>query len=175
MPRGVTGVSGWNPPGRRPPGRSTTSTQSMMDASALQRWTICISLTKWALFALDHTACTCPHGQPEAGKHLAAAQVLRKHELSSMPTGPAAHPPHVDWLLISSQAREKTGKCVFVPFQVHPACPGPILLLRAHLQVDCTAEVNLCREHFIQGFPSIRVFRKSHDDIYIGGVRGRSH
>lgn len=38
------------------------------------------------------------------------------------------------------------------------------------LQVDCTAEVELCRAHFIQGFPSIRVFRKGHDDIYIGGV-----
>mmetsp|Transcript_19130 Transcript_19130/g.32871 ORF Transcript_19130/g.32871 Transcript_19130/m.32871 type:complete len:478 (+) Transcript_19130:28-1461(+) len=37
-------------------------------------------------------------------------------------------------------------------------------------KMDCTAEVNLCREHFIQGFPSIRVFRKGHDDIYIGGA-----
>ncbi|KAG2482258.1 hypothetical protein HYH03_018802 [Edaphochlamys debaryana] len=37
-------------------------------------------------------------------------------------------------------------------------------------KVDCTAEVDLCRQHFIQGFPSIRVFRKGHDDIYIGGM-----
>ena len=28
-------------------------------------------------------------------------------------------------------------------------------------------EVDLCRSHFITGFPSIRVFRKGHDDIYI--------
>ena len=27
------------------------------------------------------------------------------------------------------------------------------------MQVDCTAEVELCREHQITGFPSIRVFR----------------
>ncbi len=37
-------------------------------------------------------------------------------------------------------------------------------------QVDCTAEMELCRQHYIQGFPSIRVFRKGHDDIYIGGM-----
>eukprot|EP00195_Chlamydomonas_chlamydogama_P000232 CAMPEP_0202921332 /NCGR_PEP_ID=MMETSP1392-20130828/77335_1 /ASSEMBLY_ACC=CAM_ASM_000868 /TAXON_ID=225041 /ORGANISM="Chlamydomonas chlamydogama, Strain SAG 11-48b" /LENGTH=565 /DNA_ID=CAMNT_0049614897 /DNA_START=237 /DNA_END=1936 /DNA_ORIENTATION=- len=37
-------------------------------------------------------------------------------------------------------------------------------------KVDCTTEVDLCRQHFIQGFPSIRVFRKGHDDIYIGGM-----
>lgn len=38
------------------------------------------------------------------------------------------------------------------------------------LQIDCTQEVDLCRQHFIQGFPSIRVFRKGHDDIYIAGM-----
>lgn len=39
-------------------------------------------------------------------------------------------------------------------------------------QVDCTQEVNMCRSHFITGFPSIRVFRKGHDDIYMGKVWG---
>ena len=32
-------------------------------------------------------------------------------------------------------------------------------------QVDCTQEVALCREHLITGFPSIRVFRKGHDEV----------
>ncbi|GIL67187.1 hypothetical protein Vafri_20620 [Volvox africanus] len=38
-------------------------------------------------------------------------------------------------------------------------------------KVDCTLEMELCRDHFIQGFPSIRVFRKGHDDIMIGETR----
>ncbi len=44
-------------------------------------------------------------------------------------------------------------------------CP----FLPAPIQVDCTQEMDLCRAHFITGFPSIRVFRKGHDDIYVGG------
>lgn len=34
-------------------------------------------------------------------------------------------------------------------------------------KVDCVVEAELCRRHFITGFPSIRVFRRGHDDIYI--------
>lgn len=37
------------------------------------------------------------------------------------------------------------------------------------LQVDCTAEMELCKTHVITGFPSIRVFRRGHDDLYIHG------
>lgn len=32
-------------------------------------------------------------------------------------------------------------------------------------KVDCTQEMNLCRSHHIQGFPTIRVFRKGHDEV----------
>jgi hypothetical protein len=35
------------------------------------------------------------------------------------------------------------------------------------LQIDCTAEADLCRTNFITAFPSIRVFRRAHDDIYV--------
>mmetsp|Transcript_7937 Transcript_7937/g.15446 ORF Transcript_7937/g.15446 Transcript_7937/m.15446 type:complete len:556 (-) Transcript_7937:587-2254(-) len=34
-----------------------------------------------------------------------------------------------------------------------------------YAKIDCTQEQLLCRSHFIQGFPSIRVFRKGHDDV----------
>jgi thiol-disulfide isomerase/thioredoxin len=34
-------------------------------------------------------------------------------------------------------------------------------------KVDCVQEEALCRAHFITGFPSIRVFRRGRDDIYI--------
>lgn len=40
-----------------------------------------------------------------------------------------------------------------------------------YAKVDCTQEMDLCRSHFIQGFPSIRVFRKGHDDIVVMGHR----
>ncbi|CAL5402822.1 unnamed protein product [Camellia sinensis] len=41
----------------------------------------------------------------------------------------------------------------------NPDVDGRILLGK----VDCTEEVNLCRRHHIQGYPSIRIFRKGSD------------
>lgn len=35
--------------------------------------------------------------------------------------------------------------------------------------MDCTSEVDLCRANVIQAFPSIRVFRKGHDELNVGG------
>lgn len=43
-------------------------------------------------------------------------------------------------------------------------CPTHILKTNFNAQVDCTQEMNLCRSHHIQGFPTIRVFRKGHDE-----------
>lgn len=34
-------------------------------------------------------------------------------------------------------------------------------------QVDCTKEQQLCKDHFVTAFPSIRVFRKAHDDVMV--------
>ena len=39
------------------------------------------------------------------------------------------------------------------------------------VQVDCTAEVQLCRDHIIRGFPSLRVFRKGSDEVSVHGMR----
>lgn len=47
----------------------------------------------------------------------------------------------------------------------YPESDGRIRLAK----VDCTTEVDLCRSHFIQGFPSLRVFRKGHDEINVQG------
>ena len=44
-----------------------------------------------------------------------------------------------------------------------PRCPAQLFLNAARpplvRQVDCTAEVDLCRKHYITAFPSIRIFR----------------
>lgn len=39
------------------------------------------------------------------------------------------------------------------------------------LQIDCTKEVDLCRDHHITGFPSLRVFRKGHDEVMNHGLK----
>ncbi|KAL6999229.1 Protein disulfide-isomerase 5-4 [Sarracenia purpurea var. burkii] len=44
-------------------------------------------------------------------------------------------------------------------FRYDPAVDGRILLGK----VDCTEEIDLCRRHHIQGYPSIRIFRKGSD------------
>eukprot|EP00210_Caulerpa_lentillifera_P006618 g6323.t1 len=45
----------------------------------------------------------------------------------------------------------------------YPESDGRIRLAK----VDCTVDTDLCRKHQIGGFPSIRVYRKGKDDIYI--------
>ncbi|XP_066390892.1 protein disulfide isomerase-like 5-4 isoform X1 [Miscanthus floridulus] len=52
---------------------------------------------------------------------------------------------------------EKTAKIMRERYD--PEMDGRILLGK----VDCTEEVDLCRRHHIQGYPSIRVFRKGSD------------
>ncbi|KAL3508524.1 hypothetical protein ACH5RR_027925 [Cinchona calisaya] len=52
---------------------------------------------------------------------------------------------------------EKTAKIIRERYD--PEMDGRILLG----MVDCTEEVDLCRRHHIQGYPSIRIFRKGSD------------
>lgn len=46
-----------------------------------------------------------------------------------------------------------------------PVADGRIKLAK----VDCTTEAMLCRQHHIQGFPSVRIFRAGKDQITHGG------
>lgn len=45
----------------------------------------------------------------------------------------------------------------------YPESDGRIRLAK----LDCTIDTDLCRKHQIAGFPSIRVYRKGKDDIYV--------
>uniref|UniRef100_A0A0E0AKQ6 Thioredoxin domain-containing protein n=1 Tax=Oryza glumipatula TaxID=40148 RepID=A0A0E0AKQ6_9ORYZ len=52
---------------------------------------------------------------------------------------------------------EKTAKIMRERYD--PEMDGRIILAK----VDCTEEIDLCRRHHIQGYPSIRIFRKGSD------------
>lgn len=57
-----------------------------------------------------------------------------------------------------------------VTLDVHTKYPEADGRIR-FVKVDCTAEVQLCRDHIITGFPSIRVFRKGSDELNVHGMR----
>ena len=69
----------------------------------------------------------------------------------------AAFSATISALLPAQRASKACAECSLRPSSSGTCCPPP--------QVDCTKEVELCREHLITGFPSIRVFRKGHDEI----------
>ncbi|KAG0474090.1 hypothetical protein HPP92_015947 [Vanilla planifolia] len=58
---------------------------------------------------------------------------------------------------------ERTAKIIRERYD--PEMDGRILLGK----VDCTEQINLCRRHHIQGYPSIRIFRKGSDVREDGG------
>jgi thioredoxin-like negative regulator of GroEL len=47
----------------------------------------------------------------------------------------------------------------YLKHRYNPESDGRILLAK----VDCTQNQALCRKHHIQGYPSIRIFRRGHD------------
>lgn len=102
-----------------------------------------------------------PHPTPPPTLQTACPRASYQLKPCRLPTPTHAH------------ARTRAHKHPGVPNapQIHERYPegdGRIRLAK----VDCTADVELCREHLIQGFPSIRVFRKGSDDIVVGGVGG---
>ncbi|KAK8967546.1 Protein disulfide isomerase-like 5-4 [Platanthera guangdongensis] len=67
---------------------------------------------------------------------------------------------YAPWCYWSNRLRpswERTAKIIRERYD--PEIDGRILLGK----VDCTEQINLCRRHHIQGYPSIRIFRKGSD------------
>ncbi|XP_073394971.1 protein disulfide isomerase-like 5-4 [Physcomitrium patens] len=65
--------------------------------------------------------------------------------------------PWCPWSNKLKASWEKAAKIIADKY--NPEMDGRILLAK----VDCTVNVELCRSHHIQGYPSIRIFRKGHD------------
>lgn len=67
---------------------------------------------------------------------------------------------YAPWCYWSNRLKPSWEKAAMVIRQRHdPEADGRILLGK----VDCTEQVELCRRHHVQGYPSIRVFRKGSD------------
>ncbi|XP_027348686.1 protein disulfide-isomerase 5-4-like isoform X2 [Abrus precatorius] len=65
--------------------------------------------------------------------------------------------PWCSWCQRLKPSWEKTAKIIKERYD--PEMDGRILLAK----IDCTQEGDLCRRHHIQGYPSIRIFRKGSD------------
>ncbi|XVF77603.1 hypothetical protein PTKIN_Ptkin14bG0059200 [Pterospermum kingtungense] len=65
--------------------------------------------------------------------------------------------PWCNWSFRLKPSWDKAAKIIKERYD--PEIDGRILLAK----VDCTEEVDLCRRHHIQGYPSIRIFRKGSD------------
>ncbi|KAL7584153.1 protein disulfide isomerase-like 5-4 isoform X1 [Lactuca sativa] len=71
--------------------------------------------------------------------------------------------PWCHWSNLLKPAWEKTAKVMRQRY--HPEFDGRIIIG----SVDCTAEADMCKKHHIQGYPSIRIYRKGSD------IRDGSH
>lgn len=73
---------------------------------------------------------------------------------------------YAPWCYWSNRLKPSWEKAaIIIAERYNPEIDGRILLGK----VDCTVHPNLCRKNHIQGYPSIRIFRKGHD------VRGEEH
>ncbi|PSR95626.1 Protein disulfide isomerase-like [Actinidia chinensis var. chinensis] len=67
---------------------------------------------------------------------------------------------YAPWCYWSNRLKTSWEKAARIIRERHnPQVDGRILLAK----VDCTKEVDLCKRHHIQGYPSIRIFRKGND------------
>eukprot|EP00250_Pteridium_aquilinum_P028212 c36775_g1_i1 orf=195-1649(+) len=73
---------------------------------------------------------------------------------------------YAPWCYWSNRLKPSWEKAaITISERYNPEVDGRILMGK----VDCTVHQNLCRKHHIQGYPSIRIFRKGHD------IRGEEH
>ncbi|XP_024515759.1 protein disulfide isomerase-like 5-4 [Selaginella moellendorffii] len=66
---------------------------------------------------------------------------------------------YAPWCIWSARLKPSWDKAAGIIAEKYHPDTGRILLGK----VDCTDNNDLCRKHHIQGFPSIRIFRKGHD------------
>ncbi|KMS98493.1 hypothetical protein BVRB_4g091860 [Beta vulgaris subsp. vulgaris] len=67
---------------------------------------------------------------------------------------------YAPWCYWSKRLKPSWEKAAMIMRERHdPEADGRILMGK----VDCTVQVDLCRRHHVQGYPSIRVFRKGSD------------
>lgn len=98
---------------------------------------------------------------------LGCFRTKKNRDIKNQPTPPSFSSTPAPWCPWC-QRLEPTWEAVTAA--VHARYPESDRRIR-FAKVDCTLEEALCREHAITGYPSIRVFRKGHDEVNVHGFR----